>query len=283
MLVKLGWKNLMPELPEVETIVRVLEKSLMGETIKDINLFYKPLLELNSPFPLNVIKGARFESFDRRGKFLIFTFSNGKSWVLHLRMEGKFHLYDKKTPFDKHTHLWIETEKHQVHYLDTRKFSRMAVVDDLEAYFIEKNLGVEPFSNKFTAKHLYDGIHHSKRAIKSLLLDQRIVVGIGNIYADEILFASKVHPESLGNKITKQKAKELYENTKIVLEAAIKQGGTTVRSYTSSLNVHGRFQVALNAYGQYGKPCVNCGSILKKTKVSGRTSVYCGKCQKVKR
>ncbi len=273
----------MPELPEVETIVRVLEKSLIGEQVKKIRLFYKPLLETTSPYPLSVLEGAKFQSFDRRGKFLIFSFSNGKSWVLHLRMEGKFHLYDKEMPFDKHTHLWIETENHQVHYLDTRKFSRMAVVDDLDEYFIDKNLGVEPFSAEFTAKHLYDGIHNSKRAIKALLLDQKIVVGIGNIYADEILFASKVHPETMGAKVSKHKAKEIFENTKSVLDAAIKQGGTTVRSYTSSLNVHGRFQVALNAYGQFGKPCANCGSILRKTKVSGRTSVYCGKCQKVKR
>lgn len=283
MSVRLGWKKVMPELPEVETIVRVLEKSLINEEIKDIKLFYKPLLEKDSVFQISDLKGARFESFDRRGKFLIFNFSNGKSWVLHLRMEGKFHLYDSDTVLNKHTHMLIETENHHIHYLDTRKFSRMAVVEDLDKYFNDKNLGVEPFSSDFTAVYLYNAIHGSKRAIKGLLLDQSIVVGIGNIYADEILFASKVHPETSGNKLSKTKVKEIQEHTKTVLDTAIKQGGTTVRSYTSSLNVHGRFQVALKAYGQFGKPCVNCGSLLKKTKVSGRTSVYCERCQKVKR
>ena len=281
MLVKHGWMKAMPELPEVETIVRVLEKSLLHERVKEIKLFYKPLLEKDSKFPIEDIKGSKFESFDRRGKFLIFNFSNGKSWVLHLRMEGKFNLYDSETLPNKHTHLLIETENHHVHYLDTRKFSRMAVVDDLDNYFKEKNLGVEPFSVEFTPQYLYEAIHGSKRAIKGLLLDQSIVVGIGNIYADEILFASKVHPETTGSRLVK--VKEMQEHIKTVLEAAIRQGGTTIRSYTSSLNVHGRFQVALNAYGQFGKPCANCGSILKKTKVSGRTSVYCERCQKVKR
>ena len=283
MLVKHGWMKAMPELPEVETIVRVLEKSLLHERVKEIKLFYKPLLEKDSKFPIEDIKGSKFESFDRRGKFLIFNFSNGKSWVLHLRMEGKFNLYDSETLPNKHTHLLIETENHHVHYLDTRKFSRMAVVDDLDNYFKEKNLGVEPFSVEFTPQYLYEAIHGSKRAIKGLLLDQSIVVGIGNIYADEILFASKVHPETTGSRLSKVKVKEMQEHIKTVLEAAIRQGGTTIRSYTSSLNVHGRFQVALNAYGQFGKPCANCGSILKKTKVSGRTSVYCERCQKVKR
>lgn len=270
----------MPELPEVETIVRVLEKSLLNQKVNSIELRYEKLLEENSPYPLSVLLNRSFTGFDRRGKYLIFEFDHLYYWIVHLRMEGKFHLYDKETAPSKHTHLLIETQDHHVHYLDTRKFSRMAVTQDPDAYFASKKLGPEPFG--LDLNDFYKNIKKSRRSIKNIILDQSVIVGIGNIYADEILFASSLHPLRKGTSIKKKEAALIAHHTELVLKAAIKQGGTTIRSYTSSLNVHGRFQVALNAYGQKGLACNRCSTIMEGMVIGGRSSVYCPQCQKVK-
>lgn len=276
-----GWET-MPELPEVETIVRTLEKSLHGDTILDLELYYKPLLEEASPFDLSALKGATFIDFDRAGKYLIFKFDNGLNWVVHLRMEGKYYLYDTPTPKTKHTHLVIKTNYRQIHYLDTRKFSRMAVVSDLDGYLETKKLGYEPFDEGCTGKYFYDKVHRSTRAIKNILLDQSIITGLGNIYADEVLFDTQIHPLTKGTKITKKKSQEIVDSSQRILAKAIAEGGTTIRSYTSSLGVTGLFQVSLQAYGKEGKPCSRCGTTLKRMVISGRSSVFCPKCQKEK-
>lgn len=271
----------MPELPEVETIVRVLEKSLMGNRIKALDFRYKDLLELDSEYPLEVLLNKRFVGFDRRGKYLCFEFEDDFVWIVHLRMEGKFYLYDRAHRPTMHTHLVIETDQQWVHYLDMRKFSRMAITKNKDAYFIKKKLGPEPFG--VDPAYLYDKIHKSRRAIKNILLDQSVVVGIGNIYADEILFETQIHPLTLGVKITKKEVAALVIAIDRVLKSAILQGGTTIRSYTSSLNVTGRFQVRLNAYGQAGNPCTRCNATLERIVLGGRSTVFCPVCQKVKR
>lgn len=271
----------MPELPEVETIVRVLETSLKGSQIQSMDFRYPGLLEEGSEFPLEFLVGKTITDFSRRGKYLVFEFDHAYAWIVHLRMEGKFHLYEAPQRPTKHTHLVLECDDHTVHYLDTRKFSRMAVVSDVDAYFIAKKLGPEPFG--IDPEYLYKQIKKSTRAIKNILLDQSVVVGIGNIYADEILFETQIHPLTKGNKITKKDVANLVVVIESVLSSAIEQGGTTIRSYTSSLNVNGRFQVRLNAYGQAGKPCTRCGNTLSRIVLGGRSTVFCSQCQKVKR
>lgn len=273
----------MPELPEVETIKNVLAHNLMGKTVKEICLFYKPLLEVDSLFDVSILKDQTFTMFERRGKYLIFGFSNGLYWIVHLRMEGKFHLYETPTLKNKHTHLTLIADGTHVHYLDTRKFSRMAITDNLNAYFEKKNLGLEPFDAKLTVSYLREKLKNRRIAIKALLLDQSVITGIGNIYADEILFLSRIHPLTTSNTLSDKDLNRIIENTVIVLNQAIEAGGTTIRSYTSSLGVSGRFQLVLNAYGRYQEPCVNCETLLSKTKIAGRTSVYCEKCQRVRK
>lgn len=270
----------MPELPEVETIVRTLERSLLNEQILHIEFLYPKLLETDSPYTLDDLHLAHFTSFSRRGKYLIFGFDNGLYWVVHLRMEGKFHLYEQERPADKHTHLILSGKRQYIHYLDVRKFSRMAVVSDLDAYFRKKDLGIEPFDKQLSSKFLKEKMGKSERAIKAMLLDQSIVTGIGNIYADEILFTTGIHPLRKGSKLKKKDYDALVKAIPDILNQAIAQGGTTIRSYTSALNVTGLFQVSLKAYGQYGQPCVQCGMKMEKMKVAGRTSVFCPKCQK---
>lgn len=269
----------MPELPEVETIVKTLEKSLMNEKILGLEFLYPKLLEEDSDYRLQELLNKRFTSFDRRGKFLNFGFEEDLHFIVHLRMEGKFHLYKEETAPSKHTHLIIQTDGHWIHYLDTRKFSRMAVTQDPDAYFLRKNLGLEPFDPALTWQFLKKEMSKSKRTIKSMLLDQSIVTGIGNIYCDEILFDTKIHPLKKGIELRNKDYKLLVEAIPRILSRAIEAGGTTIRSYTSALDVSGRFQIALKAYGQEGKPCSYCDRPLTRIKVSGRSTVFCERCQ----
>ena len=273
----------MPELPEVETIVKTLETSLLHETIAMVDFRYVALLEAHSDYPLESLIGQTFVSFKRRGKYLCFGFSNDTTWVLHLRMEGKFNLYDHPIEPTKHTHLVMVTNHHHIHYLDTRKFSRMAVLDNakLDAYFIAKKLGLEPWDSTFDAAFLFQALMRRTQGIKTALLAQDIVVGIGNIYADEILFDTMIHPKTACNKLSLNDAENLVVAIRNNLEHAIRAGGTTIRSYTSGLNVTGRFQIELKAYGRYGEACLRCDYPLDKIKISGRTSVFCPRCQKV--
>lgn len=269
----------MPELPEVETIKNVLKHNLMHETIEWIRLDYKSLLEKNSEFDIQKLAGKTFTGFYSRGKYLIFELED-VYWVVHLRMEGKFHLYEEKLSPDKHTHLLFKAGKHYVHYLDTRKFSRMAVVSNLKQYLETKNLGYEPFDENLNANFLYERFKNRRRAIKSVLLEQSHIAGIGNIYADEILFRCQIHPETPANSLDKNQLENLIKVSQEVLKKAIEEGGTTIRSYTSSLGVTGRFQVTLKAYGREGKACTICQTEMKKIKVGGRGTVYCETCQK---
>lgn len=278
----IGWET-MPELPEVETIIRTLEKSLHGDTIIDVDLFYEPLLETQSSYPLRSLIGATFTEFMRRGKYLIFGFDNGLYWVVHLRMEGKYYLYDQKTVRTKHTHLVMQTNYRYIHYLDTRKFSRMAVVSDLDAYLATKNLGYEPFDAQLTGKYFLEKAGSSTRAIKNILLDQSIIAGLGNIYADEVLYDTQIHPLTKGVKLTLPMSKKIVASSQKILQKAIAEGGTTIRSYTSSLGVSGLFQVSLQAYGKENEPCARCQTKMKRMVISGRSSVFCPRCQKEKR
>lgn len=271
----------MPELPEVETIKGVLSHNLNNQSVKSITLYYEPLLEEES-HSLSLLVGSQFIGFSRRGKYLVFNFSNGLSWIVHLRMEGKFHLYDTFQEKSKHTHLILITDQVYVHYLDTRKFSRMAVVDDVDAYFEGKNLGLEPFDTELNISYLQSKLKNRSLAVKAMLLDQSVITGIGNIYADEILFRTKIHPLTSVKRLTKHDLQNIIEATQAVLRRAIDEGGTTIRSYTSSLGVSGRFQVSLQAYGRFNQPCLNCGTNMDKVKVAQRTSIFCPKCQKVK-
>ena len=195
-------------------------------------------------------------------------------------MEGKYYLYDHVTPKTKHTHLILSTNYRYIHYLDTRKFSRMAVVKDLDGYLQTKKLGLEPFDEKLTGSYFYERSFKSTRAIKNILLDQSIITGLGNIYVDEVLFDTQIHPLMKGTQLTSALSEAIVASSRKILSKAIAEGGTTIRSYTSSLGVSGLFQVSLQAYGQEGKPCSRCTDTLKRIVISGRSSVFCPTCQK---
>ena len=268
--------NSMPELPEVETVLRTLETKIKDKKIVDIKILYKPIVE-DDNFKETLIN-QHFKEFIRRGKFLIFKMDN-VTFYSHLRMEGKYYILTDKEPIDKHTHvIFYLDDGTQLRYHDVRKFGRMGLLPYLDNYDDFKTLGPEPFSDGFNEKYIKEYLKNIKKPIKEVLLDQSFVAGIGNIYADEILWTIKVSPKRVANKLTKKEREALMVETRNILNNAIKAGGTTIRSYTSSLGVTGRFQLSLNCHTL--KTCKRCNGEIKKIRIGGRGTYYCPKCQK---
>ncbi|MBU1144820.1 MAG: DNA-formamidopyrimidine glycosylase [Firmicutes bacterium] len=272
----------MPELPEVETIKETLKLQILNKTIHNIFVFYDKIITNSSEeeFKKKLI-GETLIDIKRYGKYLFFIF-NHITLVSHLRMEGKYFLKPKTDPFEKHEHIIFEfTDGLTLRYHDVRKFGTMelkAIGEELSAKGVS-TLGIEPFELEFTSEYLKNKIHNSSRPIKSLLLDQTIVCGLGNIYVDEVLFLSKIHPKTQGKNLNDFDISQLIVQTPIVLNKAILLGGTTIRSYVSSLGVSGRFQNELNVHTLKGKSCKVCSQEIVKIKVGGRGTYFCPTCQ----
>lgn len=273
----------MPELPEVETVKETLKKQVLNKTIKDVNIYYDNLIEYPSTqeFKKNIIHQT-ITDIKRRGKWLVYVL-NDYYLLSHLRMEGKYLIRNINDKIEKHEHIeFIFTDNTVLRYRDTRKFGRMHLIkkEDINNIGPLKELGLEPWDNNLTTKYLTEKYKNKKLPIKTLLLDQSIIVGIGNIYADEILFLSKINPLKKGSNLTEEELNSIINNTKNVLEEAIKGGGTTIRSYTSSEGVHGRFQQNLLVHNRENEECKTCKNTIIKIKVGGRGTYYCPSCQK---
>lgn len=266
----------------METVRRTLKRRILRKRIKSVNVLYERMIESDiNEFKKNLI-GKEFKDIDRRGKWLLFDL--GDYYLCsHLRMEGKYFIKNNKDKIEKHEHVIIEFEDgEQLRYHDTRKFGRMNLVkkEDLESVEGVHKQGIEPIDNKLSKEYLYDNFHKRKLPMKTLLLDQTIISGLGNIYADEVLFASGIYPEKLGTEISIKECQKIVDSSKAIIEQAIKCGGTTIRSYTSSLGVTGRFQQNLMVHKREGEKCKKCNSIIKRIKVGGRSTYYCPECQK---
>ncbi|AIO19619.1 Formamidopyrimidine-DNA glycosylase [Candidatus Izimaplasma bacterium HR1] len=273
----------MPELPEVETVRRTLSNLILGKEIRDIDIFYNKIIRNKTEQEFkDILIGKTIDEIDRYGKYLIFNLGD-TSLISHLRMEGKYFIKNADEPKGKHEHIIIYfTDGNTLRYNDTRKFGTMDIVERDKVYVDSPvtKLGQEPFSDKMTLKYLKEKLSKKSIAIKSALLDQTIMTGLGNIYVDEVLFLSKLNPETPSNKVTNKDIKNIIDNSIKVLNKAIKLGGTTIRSYTSSLGVTGRFQNELNVHTKAGEPCPVCNTPILKIKVNGRGTYYCDKCQK---
>ena len=274
----------MPELPEVETVRKGLEQLVLGKTISKVEVFWPRIIEMPeiSLFIESLI-GQTFEAFDRRGKFLIFKLSHF-DLVSHLRMEGKYEFFapEQEVIVTKHTHVIFHfSDGSQLQYRDVRKFGRMALVDKDQSHEYKgiKQLGPEPLSTSFKLSEFEEALSTKQMAIKPLLLNQKIVVGLGNIYVDETLWYAKVHPERPANSLTKAEIALIHEGTIRVLGRAVEAGGTTIRSYANALGEAGEFQVSLVVYDQTGKPCPRCQTPIEKIKVAQRGTHFCPTCQ----
>ncbi|MDD3187636.1 MAG: DNA-formamidopyrimidine glycosylase [Bacilli bacterium] len=270
----------MPELPEVETVKETLKKIVLNKTIKEVKVYYEPMIVKPSPNEfISQLENQKIIDIKRKGKWLIFELDN-YYLLSHLRMEGKYQVKDLNYPVNKHEHVSFVFDDFELRYVDTRKFGRM-YLQNKETAFNESplsDLGLEPWDNNLTKDYLKNKYKNKSLPIKTLLLDQSIITGIGNIYDDEILFASKINPFTKGRDLNDKQLESIITNTKIVLEKAIKKGGTTIRTYESSEGVHGRFQNELLVHTK--EICPICGSKIVKTKINGRGTYYCEKCQK---
>lgn len=272
----------MPEMPEVETVRRTLLPLIKGKTIKEVTVWYPKIITGDAKEFARQLTGKKIENIDRYAKYLLIRLSNNLTIVSHLRMEGKYRLVKINTKKDKHDHVQIVFKDNSaLRYNDVRKFGRMQLIKtgtEREKTGIGK-LGVEPNSAAFTVSYLQNGLARKKKNIKNTLLDQSIVAGLGNIYVDEVLWETKIHPLSQANTIPAEKISQLHDNINSLIELAIAERGTTIHTYLDANGKTGGFQKMLQVYGHKGEPCVRCGTPLEKIKVNGRGTTFCPKCQ----
>ncbi len=272
----------MPEMAEVETVRNTLKKSILNKIIKKVQILYPKMIESDLKEFSIILTGNKFYDIKRIGKWLLFELDN-YYLLSHLRMEGKFFLKNYDEEINKHEHVIITFEDNtDLRYHDTRKFGRMLIVKKSELYDTPciKKQGLEPGAKNLTSKYLLDKFHNKALPIKTILLDQTIISGLGNIYADEVLFAAKINPLKKGGDVTNKEAENIVASAPQIINKAIEMGGTTIKSYTSSLGVTGRFQQELKVHKKENEPCSICGTKIVRIKVNGRSTYYCPKCQK---
>jgi formamidopyrimidine-DNA glycosylase len=264
----------MPELPEVQAVVDSLEQ-LINQQIVKIEVRANVVIPHESEFS-NTLAGQNINNISRRGKYIIIGLDECYL-IVHLRMTGKLYIAQENVT-KKHTHVVIKTSKNYLVFEDTRRFGRLEILSDLTK--VEKKLGLEPFDKKLDAQVMHQLINKNKN-IKALLLDQSIIAGIGNIYADEILFKSKINPERLGKSLTKTDAALILQSTREILEMAIKNKGTTIINFSYAGDQKGEFVNKLRVYKRAKQKCFECPAIITTKKVAGRTTHFCVTCQNI--
>ena len=275
----------MPELPEVETVKEALNQTVKGQTIKEIELRYEPMVKNMSAdeFKEKLINQT-IQEVSRRGKYLVFHLDDYQL-LSHLRMEGKYFYVDSDFELNPHVHVIFTLENgKRLLYQDTRKFGTYHLYDkaiDLETTAPFQVLGLEPFATEFTPSYVKEKIQNKKKPIKSLLLDQTVVCGLGNIYVDEVLYRARLHPLTSSSELTDKDIENVVKYTVEVLARAIELGGTTIRTFSSSHGVSGTFQNELLVHQRKGENCYECHTPIEKIKVGGRGTYFCPTCQKL--
>ena len=274
----------MPELPEVETIARTLEPAVRGRVITGIELLYRPLLRRGGRKGLDALRGRRVLAVRRRGKMLIIEFEGARTLVFHLKMTGQFSLAVPGEERDKHTRLVVRFEDgaNELRFRDVRKFGFLLCLegDPMSACGELACLGPEPLEVGF--QEFAAVLGKKKGRIKSLLLNQTVIAGIGNIYADEMLFEARIHPETPASSLGKKAVERLYDSMKKILKLAIAEKGSTLQDYRDAEGKAGNFQFFHKVYHRKGEPCVVCGTRVRMRRIGGRSSHFCPKCQREK-
>lgn len=271
----------MPELPEVETVVVTLQDKVLGLTFDTPTVYVHRLIQTDEKQFVSLLKGKTILSLSRRGKWIIFHLSEKKKLLFHLRMEGKIFVVLQQSFSSSHLSLFMpfEHSPYGLAFYDVRKFGCAYFLDEGDLGPL-KTLGKEPFEYR-DGKEFYDVIHPLSKPLKEILMNQTIISGIGNIYADEICFASRLSPFKLVCSLTVDECKNVIENAKKILQQAIDYKGTTVKSYQSSENHSGEYQEMLKVYGREGKECLVCHQTkIEKRRLGGRSVSYCPLCQK---
>ena len=271
----------MPELPEVETTLRGLAPHLLGQRVADV-LIRNPQLRWPVPKSLpKLLRGKTVLALRRRAKYLLVQFEHG-TLILHLGMSGSLRILPAKTPPEKHDHFDLVLDSGKLMRLrDPRRFG--AVLwhgGDAAEHPLLAALGPEPLDRNFNGAYLYQATRKRKAAVKLVVMDSHLVVGVGNIYANEALFRAGIRPQLAANKLTQPRYAKLAQSIQETLRAAIKLGGSTLRDFTNSSGEPGYFQQHYFVYGRTGEPCRKCGTAIRQIRQGQRSSFYCPQCQR---
>jgi formamidopyrimidine-DNA glycosylase len=273
----------MPELPEVETVRSTLAPVLTGRWLDRVDILDTRLVRPFEPLAVAAeLEGERIEAVERRGKYLVFRFESGRSLLIHLRMTGSLrHARAGSLADDPHRRAVVRLDDgSDVAYRDVRRFGTWLLLEpgELEPY-LDRRLGAEPFSRLFTSRRFGERLAGRKAPIKAVLLDQRTLAGMGNIYADEALWRARIHPLRPAGDLAPDEIKRLHGGVRRALEAGIARQGATLRDYSTPDGARGRMQHEFKVYGRGGEPCDGCGTPIEKTRVAGRGTWYCPSCQ----
>lgn len=269
----------MPELPEVETAKNGISPYLDGFIIEKI-IVRQPQLRWPVSAELRQISQAKVTALSRRAKYLIIHTTQGNI-IGHLGMSGSVRIITEHDPVEKHDHLDIVMNNGKImRYNDPRRFGAWLWTDNLDEFHLFLTLGPEPLSEAFNADYLFKKSRKKQTALKAFLMDNAVVVGVGNIYATEVLFKCGLHPQKPAGKITKAQVALLTETIKAELTRAIQQGGTTLKDFFQPDGKPGYFAQELQIYGKKGKDCPKCGAKIESLVIAQRNSFFCPKCQK---
>jgi formamidopyrimidine-DNA glycosylase len=270
----------MPELPEVETVVRGLREPLLGRTITDVWMDWPNSLVFPTPEELPIqIAGQTFRQISRRGKYILCELDNA-TLIIHLKMTGRLYVApsDAMNEADRWVHFRFQLDnQHQLRFSDSRKFGRVYLTPDPQ--WVVGKLGPEPLEDAFTLEVFRTLIAGRSGVLKPLLLNQEFIAGIGNIYADEALHSSGIHPLRTANTLTDSEQRSLYESIRTVLKAGIDHEGASINWYRKPDGSKGSSQDHFCAYGRTDQPCLTCGASIQRIVVSGRATHFCLTCQ----
>ena len=274
----------MPELPEVETYVRDLKPLLDNRTVTGVNVFWPRIIAVPTVVEFTqAMVGQRFTRFGRRGKYMLLGLASGDTLIIHLRMTGRVTIYDQPVSPDKHTHVVFDlADGGQIHYQDSRKFGRLWLVANTTA--VLHKLGEEPFAAAFNVDYLVAKVAGRTSPIKALLLDQSVVAGVGNIYADESLFRAGIHPTRTGHSLSREEVTRLHCAIQQVLGQAIDHHGSSlgrssIQNYARPSGEAGEFQGEHKVFQRTGEPCLHCGQPIVRIVVTQRSTHFCPACQ----
>ncbi len=268
----------MPELPEVETIVRGLRERVRDLEFADVQVRLKKCLRGSRESLARALVGRKVLNVDRRGKNIIFRLSGGLALFIHLGMTGRLRVVPADAPLEKHTHVVFTFRGHSHHlrFVDQRQFGKIFWEAGPGETALAR-LGPEPLL--ISPREFADRVRARRREIKPLLLDQEFLAGVGNIYADESLHRAGIHPRSRSHRLRAKTLFRLHQTVQEVLREAIRSRGTSVRSYVDASGSSGGFQNLLRVYGREGEPCTRCGTVIRRERIGGRSSFFCPRCQ----
>ena len=270
----------MPELPEVETTLRGISPHVIGKALTELVIRQPRLRWPITPELASLVAGRKLLKVARRGKYLLLDFGNGHA-LIHLGMSGSLRIVNSDEPPSYHDHFDFVFGKQALRYCDPRRFGCLLWVEgEPELHKLLIDLGPEPLTDGFTAEYLFTRSRKRVQAVKQFIMDSKIVVGVGNIYANESLFMAGIKPIRKAGSLTRKNCDDLVRDIKFVLQRSIDQGGTTLRDFVGGDGKPGYFKQQLLVYGRGGEACTRCKKPLKEVRMSDRTTVYCVDCQK---